>query len=475
MSRLAVFSNRIPYNFQTGEASAGGLAVAIKASLNGSGAVWIGWSGEIIDDESQRNLDHLKTASLDGVDYVGVPLTREEYEGFYLNYSNGKLWPVMHSMEQFVSRTQGSYKIYQDVNRLFAKVAEKVLKPDDIVSVQDYHMIPLGGELRKLGINNPTSFFSHIPFPNPDFFDRDDVSRKLKEQFGLMITSLDQYDQVGVQAKSDFVNLQRFKGNHEPVPDNFTTAPIGTGRTQYGIFPISIETDEIPNIVAETLKNDSWVQRFIKGLGTRKFSMSADRADFSKNILERIESITTFLRSNPDMYGKVQFFQALPPTRDDLNEYKNYLEAVRNAEGGFQAEFSSPAYSPMQTTFDMIARNRLLALYNHAGKSKGITLISSNFEGQHLGALESIAAQDPKAPSVVVLGANTGAAQQLGNNGPLTIDPYDTVGTAQTILKAFEMSGRERRERHAAMLPIIQANDAKHWGAHALRPAQRHA
>ncbi len=468
MSRIAVFSNKLPYDFKTGNVSAGGLTVGVEASISGSSAIWIGWSGEIIESEDQRDLDSLVRKTVNGIEYVGIPLTREEYEGYYLEYANGKLWPAMHSLEQYISRSTGSYEIYQRVNKVFAQVAKKELKDTDKVSVHDYHLIPLGGEMRKLGITNSTAFFCHIPIPDPKFFKRDGVSKKLKAQFGLMITALDQYDQAGFQAPSDFRNLQKYKFNNDPIPPNFQTATIGSGSTKYGVFPISVETADIPDIVQRIRETDDWFQRFEAGLGTKKLGMSADRTDFSKLILERIDAISASLRSKPQLYGAVQFYQALPPTREDLDIYKNYMDAVKSSERAFQEAFSTPVYSPMQTEFGMVPRDRLFALYNLAGRSGGIGLVSSNYEGQHLGALEAVAAQDPAKPIALVLGKNTGAAQQLGDNGAILINPYDRAGFASAITRAFEMPSEERVERHATMLPIIQNNDARHWGQHAL-------
>ena len=40
-----------------------------------------------------------------------------------------------------------------------------LLEPDDHVWVHDYHLIPLGRELRPLGFAGRIGFFLHIPFP----------------------------------------------------------------------------------------------------------------------------------------------------------------------------------------------------------------------------------------------------------------------------------------------------------------------
>ena len=54
---------------------------------------------------------------------------------------------------------------YQRANERFAETVRPLIEPDDVVWVQDYHMIPLGPELRRLGCRNRIGFFLHIPWP----------------------------------------------------------------------------------------------------------------------------------------------------------------------------------------------------------------------------------------------------------------------------------------------------------------------
>ena len=47
-----------------------------------------------------------------------------------------------------------------------ARFVAGVIERDDLIWVQDYHLLPLAQELRALGITNRIGFFLHIPFPN---------------------------------------------------------------------------------------------------------------------------------------------------------------------------------------------------------------------------------------------------------------------------------------------------------------------
>jgi trehalose-6-phosphate synthase len=40
-----------------------------------------------------------------------------------------------------------------------------LIEPDDLVWVHDYHLIPLGQQLRERGLKNRIGFFLHIPWP----------------------------------------------------------------------------------------------------------------------------------------------------------------------------------------------------------------------------------------------------------------------------------------------------------------------
>jgi trehalose 6-phosphate synthase len=63
---------------------------------------------------------------------------------------------------------RATFADYHGVNKLFAERLMPLLEDGDIVWVQDYHLIPLGEELRRLGCDRQLGFFLHTPFPAPD-------------------------------------------------------------------------------------------------------------------------------------------------------------------------------------------------------------------------------------------------------------------------------------------------------------------
>ncbi len=78
-----------------------------------------------------------------------------------------------------------------------------MLKPDDIVWVHDYHLIPLAKALRELGHENRIGFFLHIPCPPPEILTTLPNHERL-------IPTLCEYDLVGFQTGDDAFNFSRY-------------------------------------------------------------------------------------------------------------------------------------------------------------------------------------------------------------------------------------------------------------------------
>ncbi len=78
------------------------------------------------------------------------------------------LWPLLHYRLGLLGYRTEEYDGYRAVNRRFATCIAPLLRPDDLIWVHDYHLIPLGEELRRLGVNNRIGFFLHVPFVPPE-------------------------------------------------------------------------------------------------------------------------------------------------------------------------------------------------------------------------------------------------------------------------------------------------------------------
>jgi trehalose-6-phosphate synthase len=79
----------------------------------------------------------------------------------------------------------------------------------------------------------------------------------------------------------------------------------------------------------------------------------------------------------------------------------------------------------------------------------------------NLVAKEYIAAQDPDDPGVLILSRFAGAAVECKR--ALLVNPYDAESVAAAMAQALTMPLEERRERHAALMAAITANNIDKW------------
>src|SRR5262249_18762236 len=145
LARLVMVSNRLLAPRER-ISRAGGLAVALREALQRQGGLWLGWSGEVVDSPSAS----ARITTAGRITYATLDLSQEDYDAYYIGYANSTLWPLCHYRLGLIEFRRAAFQGYQRVNTSFAKALLPLLRPDDIIWVHDYHLIPLGAELRKL-------------------------------------------------------------------------------------------------------------------------------------------------------------------------------------------------------------------------------------------------------------------------------------------------------------------------------------
>jgi trehalose 6-phosphate synthase len=444
VSRLVIVSNRV--GIPDGSARAGGLEVAIRPALKQSGGLWFGWSGRV----TQAAPKAAATVVKDNVSYVTVDLQKDDYEEFYNGFANRVLWPILHyrlDLAEFTRRDLGGYF---RVNEFFASNLEKVLQPDDVVWVHDYHLMPLARALRERGHKNKIGFFIHIPFPPPEILTALPNHERL-------IPALGNYDVVGFQTETDANNFSRYLATEvglKPVgPDSFDY----DGRvTQVGVFPVGIETEPFAKLARRAV-DTPFVREVFESLSGRAMIIGVDRLDYSKGIPDRMNAFERFLSNFPDWHGNVTYLQITPRSRSDIQEYADIARQVGEAVGRINGNFGEASWTPVRYINKAHSRTALAGLY---GVSR-VGLVTPLRDGMNLVAKEYVAAQDPDDPGVLVLSRFAGAAREC--TAALLVNPYDAEGVAIAIHRALSMSLEERRQRHAVNYRALMRHDLSQW------------
>ncbi len=435
MGRLVVVSNRVPAGGKT--ADAGGLAVALKGALT-SGGLWFGWSGETTSNES--DCEAIKCRIDGNVLFSVVDLTEQDIREYYQGFANRTLWPLLHYRVDLFDFRQQDFEGYLRVNRRFARILSRQIRPDDIIWVHDYHLIPLAHELRRLGLRNKIGFFLHIPWPPADVWS---VMPRHRE----LLATFDGYDLIGFQTTHD---VENFVGC-------LTREGEGHGlKSRVGAFPISIATREFAAIAANAAAHPI-ANKLATSLRGRKLVIGVDRLDYTKGIERRMLSFERFVEMTPSAKGGVIYLQITPKTRSEVPEYAELQRRISEITGRINGAFSDLDWMPIRYLNRTIRQEALAGLYRMAN----VGLVTPLRDGMNLVAKEYVAAQDAEDPGVLVLSRFAGAAAEL--DGALLVNPHDTEATAAAIGEAVAMPLDERKSRWRSMFDHLSANDVVRW------------
>ncbi|WP_117195313.1 alpha,alpha-trehalose-phosphate synthase (UDP-forming) [Rhizobium terrae] len=447
MSRLVVISNRVTLPQKSGEAPAGGLAVALQAALEEHGGIWMGWSGKSSGVKEPAPLD-IKTHG--NITYALTDLTKKDVEEYYHGFANRVLWPICHYRLDLAEYGRKEMAGYFRVNRFFAHRLAPLLKEDDIIWIHDYHLIPLAAELRQMGLTNKIGFFLHIPWPPADVLFTMPVHEEI-------MRGLSHYDLVGFQTDHD---LDNFGGGlvREGIGERLSEGKFTSyGRTfKGGRYSISIETAAFAEYARKAASN-VMVRKAKQSVEGRDLIIGVDRLDYSKGITQRIDAFEKFVTLNPGFQNKVTYLQITPKSRSEVPEYEQMQRTVAEQAGRVNGAIGTVDWVPIRYINRSIGRPVLAGLYRLAR----IGLVTPLRDGMNLVAKEYVAAQDPENPGVLVLSRFAGAAREL--TGALLVNPYDIEGTAHAIARGLTMSLEERKQRWEKMMEHLLKNDINRW------------
>lgn len=439
MSRIVLVSNRVADLSKASQA--GGVVIAIADVLRARNGLWLGWSGKIGEksEEARTTPDFVETGD---ATVATLPLSSREFKDYYLGYANAVLWPVFHSRLDLAQFEAGYYQRYLDVNTRFACALHPLLKPDDIIWIHDYHLIPMAMELRRLGVQNQIGFFLHIPVPPAQTFlaipEHRDLARALAA-----------YDLIGVQTRVDVRNLIDY------MRDGVFGRMLQDGRIRVFDRDVSVKSFPVGIDVDSFLSSRPKRAREERPSAIRLIGV--DRLDYTKGLPQKFRAFGRFLEKYPDYRRKVILSQIAPPTRESVVAYADIRQELEALSGAINGKFGELDWVPIQYIHRSTPRRMLVDVYRHSR----IGFVTPLRDGMNLVAKEYIAAQDPEDPGVLVLSRFAGAAEQMRQ--ALIVNPYDVEEMADVIKVALEMGLQERKERHQALLAGIRTHDTFAW------------
>tara|TARA_R110002072_G_scaffold217365_1_gene374971 strand:- start:41175 stop:43370 length:2196 start_codon:yes stop_codon:yes gene_type:complete len=450
MSNTILVSNRLPVRMDAEghpERTEGGLASGLMGA--GIDALWVGWPGsasEAIGDVETMRQRFRK------LNVEPVFLSEHELDTYYEGYSNGTLWPLLHSMVSRVAVDPEWFANYEAVNRRFAAAVLDHAKPGDTVWIHDFHLLLLPKLLREAGRSLRIGFFLHTPFPASELF------RILPEREALLMGLLGA-DLIGFHT---FSYLRHFRSTLLRVlgiESEIDSVRRGDHVARLGVHPIGHDHAGF----AKALASDSFTQSLADHkaqLGSRRLVLGVERLDYTKGIPQKLAAIRQFLTAYPEWHKQAIFVLIAVPSRQGISEYDELTEEVQREVGAINGMFGAIGYVPVQFLHQGFPQTELAALYALAD----VCVVTPLIDGMNLVAKEFIACKSvcPTAkPGALVLSEFAGAANEMSD--ALLVNPHDVGSVAAAIAMALAMKDDERTRRTEAMGPRLVRNDARAW------------
>ena len=447
MSRLIIISNRVSPPTGEGGGNQGGLAVALSAALRESNGIWFGWSGEETDSFTgaisfQRN---------DGVATATIDLEAQDIDEYYNGFANQTLWPLFHYRIDLAEFERGFAGGYERVNARFADTVSPLLDKDDLIWVHDYHLMPLGRELRNRHFANRMGFFLHIPWPPMRLLVSLPSHREL-------VDSLFSYDVIGFQTQDSleaFIDYIQGQIPEAVIHEDGSVDYLGR-HVRLIACPIGVDCEPF-RAAAQGPVAQEMQTRMTASANGRTMIIGVERLDYSKGLAERFLGYERFLSARPELHGKVFLLQIAPPSRGDVASYKEIRASLDNLSGRINGEYSNAEWVPLRYVNRGYPRDQLAGMYRAAR----IGLVTPLRDGMYLVAKEYVAAQAEEDPGVLILSRFAGAAEQLTD--ALLVNPHSPEEVADAIAQGLTMPLAERQRRWRALFDVVEKEDVMWW------------
>lgn len=460
--RLLIVSNRLPVtiikkgNKLRFQESVGGLVSGLSAYLNSLKSslnneyTWIGWSGISVGDDEKAKTE-LKEKLLSEFNAYPVFILEEDMKKFYEGFCNKTIWPLFHYFPSYAVYDEEYWNYYKKVNEIFSDTIMEIAREDDLIWIQDYHLMLLPKLIRKRMPNVAIGFFLHIPFPAFEVFRlfpskwRTEI---LEGILGADLVGFHTHDYTQYFLRCVF----RILGYEHTMGQVALNERIVKAET----FPMGIDFQKFYNSV-----NNPEIQKekeeLIKTFANYKIILSVDRLDYTKGIVNRLLGYETFLEKNPEWHNKIILVLVVVPSRVGVEHYQKMKRQIDELIGKINGKFGSVSWTPILYQYRFLSFASLTSFYNISD----IALITPLRDGMNLIAKEYLATRVDKT-GVLILSEMAGASKELGE--AIIINPNNTNEIADALKEALEMPKDEQIRRNQITQTRLKRYDAIRWG-----------
>ena len=429
---------------------------------------WIAWR-EVKDIDNEED-EITRINQQTSFDLLRIPLNKKEIRSFYHVTSKESFWPILHTFPNHFDVDNADWKIFEEVNKRFAKAACNQAEKSATIWIHDYNLWLAPFYIRENRPDIKIIFFHHTPFPGTDVFAILPWRNQILESLlscDLVGFHIPRYAENFARAANSLVGAE--KGSKESVGKKFISVgsalsePSFTPYLNYGGRKIQIISSPVgtsPDVIANLIKNKN-VQKHIQKIkeGTkkgRKLILSASRVDYTKGNEELLLTFERLLEKRKDLHGEIVLMIACVSAASEMKIYKETQRAIEEIVGRINGKYSLIDWVPIRLSTRRIPYEEMVAWFTQAD----ICWITPLRDGLNLVAQEYVAARKGN-PGVLVLSEFTGASVLL--NGAILTNPYSQNKMDESFREAISMPQEEQLKRMEIMTSAVESYTVKDW------------
>jgi len=466
---LVLVSNRGPAQFERGDDGSlvprrggGGLVTALTGLVYHRDALWI--ASAMSDEDAEASREHGGKSfecEIEDVPYRIrlVESEKDAYDRFYNVVANPLLWFIQHYLWDLSNapdirreEMDAFEKGYCAVNRDLANAVLEELEgnEDAVVMMHDYQLYAAPKYVRKARPDVFLHHFVHIPWTQPDAWRV--LPRHMRREIyeGILSNDIVAFHTRAYQ-RNFLLCCQELIGLEVDVEAGVVHSE--DRETWVRAYPLPISAETFRKTAQRAAVHE--YERDILRRRREHLILRVDRADLSKNVLRGFAAFDLFLEQHPEFVEQVTFIAHLIPSRQDVDEYAEYLERIEALVAVVNHRHGTTDWMPI----DLRLRENLeeaIAAYKHYD----LLIVNAMFDGMNLIAKEGPLVNERHGVSL--LSENTGAHEELSELS-LSVNPFDVQEQADAIHAALTMSADERARRAEGLKAVVEERDPGDW------------
>ncbi|MEV7027744.1 trehalose-6-phosphate synthase, partial [Kitasatospora sp. NPDC093558] len=372
-----------------------------------------------------------------GLPLSPVPLSAEQWTGYFHRACKETLWPVLMSEPERSVLDRHSWADYRAVNARFAEHITAEAAPGATVWLHDYNLWLVPGLLRGTRPDLRTGLFHHTPFPAPEVFATLPVAAELRASLACL-------DWAGFHTDAFAERFRRTLGPRSP-------------RTE--VHPLGVDRAAVERLAR--------LRRPRPRPATARVVLSVERLDYAKAPVQKVDALDRLLERRPELRGRLEFRLVCPPPEPGITAYDATRRHLEQRVAEVNERWQRGRWQPVDYLPGSLSAAAVVDEYLAAD----VLWVTSFQDGMNLTAKEFVAAHaalPARAPGVLVLSRHAGAAAELGDAALLT-DPHSPDDLSAVLARALALSPAERRARMDRLSELLGRERPADWAARIVR------